>query len=495
MSRRSAGMRSVRVRAAASAAAAMVTVLGAAPVQAMAAAKPNGGAEAQLAAISCVSARNCTAAGSMSTPAQAKPPGQNLVFVVSEVNGVWGKALPIPGLSALQGTSVGAMVPVVSCSSGANCSAGGLYVDPAGHVQAFVVSEKNGVWGDAEEVPGLAELNTGGHAAIEQLSCTLAGGCLAAGTYVGPAGQQAFVVQEIAGVWGNAEDVLGLDALNTGGDADVLTLYCVHTGNCTVGGDYTDSTGTQPFVAYQNYGEWYSAQTFPDVAAANTGRHASIGSLSCARRGICTAVGTYQNADGTNHVFSDSEQSYIWNGFQPIPGMAALPTGGAVDATIGDLTCVSTGNCIAGGRYTDASGRSQPYLVTQVGGVWNNAQVLPGLAVIKPIHSPQIAGLSCRSTGDCTVVGSYSVNPKFSAGRIFVLTETNGTWGKAQVLPGSLTLNKSQPAGSEALSCGAAGYCTTGGVYDTPGGRLALFLATQKNGTWGKAERVPGTGP
>lgn len=498
MSRPSTGTRSVRtqvVAAAAVAAAAMVATLGGGLVQAATTAKPDGGAEASLTAISCTSAGNCTAAGFMSTPVTDKPPGQNLAFVIAERNGVWGTAGRIPGLPALQDPGTGATVSVLSCSSAGNCSAGGRYTDDGGQGQAFVVSEKGGVWGDALEVPGLAALNVGGNAAIEQMSCTLAGGCLVAGTYEGDstAGQQAFVVQEISGVWGTAQDIPGLDALNTGGAAEVRTLYCVHTGNCTVGGDYHDAAGAEPFAAYQNYGEWYSAQTFPDIAAANTGLSASIDSLSCQRRGICTGVGTYQTSDGDTQAFSVSEQAYIWSAFQPVAGLAALPNGGAASSSIGYLSCPSAGNCTAGGKYLNAAGTTQSYLVTQTNGVWGAARALPGLASLGTIRFPVLADLSCRSVGNCSAVGSYSVSPKASAGQIFLVTETNGKWGKAQALPGSATLNKGAKVTPQALSCGAPGNCSIGGIYVTQSGRLAPFLATQKNGTWGNAQRVPGT--
>lgn len=473
------------------AAAISFAALNAGAASAAIAAKPDGGAQAKVASISCTSARNCTAVGYMI------PPGQNRAFVVSEQNGSWRQAEKIPGLSALPGGAVRALPTSVSCSSAGNCSAGGQYVDQAGKGQAFVVSEKGGVWGNAGEVPGSAALNVGGDASIEQMSCTLAGGCLAAGTYESDSSmdQQAFVVQEIAGVWGTAQDILGLDALNTDGVADVRALFCVHTGNCTVGGYYTGPAGAEPFVAYQNYGEWYAAQNFPDVAAANTGGIASIGSLSCGRRGVCTAAGSYRTPDGHTHVFTDSEQNYVWAGFQPIPGMAALPNRGAVNSSIGFLSCPSAGNCTAGGKYMGASGNTASYIVSQVNGVWGNARVLPGLAALGVRHFPVLTGLSCRSVGNCTAAGSYVVDLKTFAGRIFVVTEKNGKWGKAEELPGSETLSKGGDLDPEALSCGAPGYCVTGGAYATEGGRLAPFVATQSNGIWGKAHRVPGTRP
>ncbi len=41
--------------------------------------------------------------------------------------------------------------------------------------QAFVVSEANGVWRGAEEVPGTAALNTNGTVPVNSASCASAG--------------------------------------------------------------------------------------------------------------------------------------------------------------------------------------------------------------------------------------------------------------------------------------------------------------------------------
>jgi hypothetical protein len=77
------------------------------------------------------------------------------------------------------------------------CAAGGLYGDRSGHVQAFVVSERNRSWGKAIEVPGSGTLNKGGSAEVGSLSCGLAGNCAAGGFYTdGHDHQQAFVVSQ-----------------------------------------------------------------------------------------------------------------------------------------------------------------------------------------------------------------------------------------------------------------------------------------------------------
>jgi hypothetical protein len=138
----------------------------------------------------------------------------------------------------------------VSCASAGNCSAGGSYTDPSGNEQAFVVNEVSGIWRTAKEVPGTAALNTGGAAPTSSVSCASAGNCSAGGSYTDPSGnEQAFVVNEINGIWRTAREVPGTATLNEGGNAAVLSVSCATAGNCSAGGSYTDSSGRgQAFV-------------------------------------------------------------------------------------------------------------------------------------------------------------------------------------------------------------------------------------------------------
>ena len=71
----------------------------------------------------------------------------------------------------------------VSCAAVGECAAGGYYTDGSKHAQAFVVSETNGSWGDAIEVPGTATLNSGGQDYVASISCVATGDCAAGGGY------------------------------------------------------------------------------------------------------------------------------------------------------------------------------------------------------------------------------------------------------------------------------------------------------------------------
>jgi hypothetical protein len=135
----------------------------------------NSGWNAEVSSVSCASAGNCAAAGTYGEP-------YGLGFVAVEKNGVWGKAADVPGLAALDGRLAGANA--VSCTSPGNCAAAGFYSNISGGVtQGFVAVERHGRWGKAIEVPGLGALNRGGGVYVSEVSCRPAGGCAAGGSY------------------------------------------------------------------------------------------------------------------------------------------------------------------------------------------------------------------------------------------------------------------------------------------------------------------------
>src|SRR5215469_17575964 len=167
---------------------------------------------ASMIAIATVCAGLLTGAGAASgtQPAAAARTGPG---------GTWSNAMEVAaGLN--QGDE--AQLNSVSCASAGNCSAGGYYTNSGEQVQAFVISQKNGVWGRAKEVPGSAALNRGWNAEVSSVSCVSAGNCAAGGHYQDRSTRRhVFVVTQTNGVWGQAEEVPGSVALNQGKFADV----------------------------------------------------------------------------------------------------------------------------------------------------------------------------------------------------------------------------------------------------------------------------------
>jgi hypothetical protein len=101
-----------------------------------------------------------------------------------------GKAAEVPGSADLN-TAMDAQVNSVSCASAGYCSSAGNCSALDG---ASVVTERNGPWGTAEKVRGLARLNKDRNAAANSLSCPSARNCVAVGYYTdGRRHTQAFV--------------------------------------------------------------------------------------------------------------------------------------------------------------------------------------------------------------------------------------------------------------------------------------------------------------
>jgi hypothetical protein len=195
----------------------------------------------QVTSMSCAAAGYCTAAGFSE--------GSGLSgFVISERHGRWGRPVNEPGIGLWS----------VSCGSAGNCSGVGTNGD---NQQGYMVSELHGRWGPPTVVPGLAALNTGDSAFVWQVSCASAGNCAAGGDYTESGNTQlAFVVSEKNGRWGTAIEVPGLAALETGGFAEVLSVSCASVGNCAAGGYYN---GGQGFVVGEWHGRWATAIEVP----------------------------------------------------------------------------------------------------------------------------------------------------------------------------------------------------------------------------------------
>jgi hypothetical protein len=206
------------------------------------------GDPAGVRAVSCASAGSCAAGGSY-----AGASGGSQGFVVVERNGRWGTAIEVPGLGALNTEGI-AGVSSVSCPSAGSCAAGGYYTG-GGEQQGFVAVERHGAWGQATDVPGLMALNEG-DAAVGSVSCTSAGNCAAAGFYGSPY-SKGFVVSEKNGVWGKAINVPGLTFRPDAGPASVS---CASPGNCAVVGSYEDRNNiVHGFVAIERHGRWGTA--------------------------------------------------------------------------------------------------------------------------------------------------------------------------------------------------------------------------------------------
>ena len=379
----------------------------------------------------------------------------------------WGSRSGVRFPAALRETE--AAVNSVSCASPGNCGAGGSYQNAAGATEAFIVSEVNGIWGGAAEVA--AAQNGGGDATITSVSCKSPGNCSAGGYYAGSGGSQPFVVNEANGVWGSVVKV----GANLGGLGGMITsLSCASPGNCAATGNYTDAAGSSlGLVVSETNGAWGSAET----VAANlvTGsNNAFINSVSCGSPGSCSAGGSYGTAPFRSEAFVVSEVNGNWGSAEEVG--ANLRSNGQV--AINSVSCAAAGDCSGVGEYTAASG-GQAFAVSEANGAWGGAKTIGA-----NLGGVLINSLSCATPGNCAAGGSYSSS---TATQAVVISETDGAWGSAQEV--AADLNTAGAANINSVSCITPGDCTAGGYYY--GNGQTPLVVSENNGDWGSQNLPP----
>lgn len=418
----------------------------------------NLGGEAVVTSVSCASAGNCAAGGYY----QDRPDlGSNYhrAFVVDEKDGVWGTAIEVPGLVALN-LGVYAEVRKVSCGSAGKCAAIGFYEDGSHLAHVFVADLTNGVWGTAATVRGTRPTRFNNYdLSYFGISCTGAGACAAGfgfGWYGIGGNKKGFVVEEKGGVWGKARKLPG------------SALACTSPGNCVaVGG---------PFVADEKNGVWGKAHK---VLSAIPPYGAGVISVSCSSPGNCVAGGQYHAGGGRYRAFLVSEKHGVWGRAKNVPDTAALRLGPS--AGVGSVSCAGAGSCAASGYYSlTRDGAAFPFVMAQRKGVWGKAIPVPGLATDAPSRAGSV---SCASGGTCVAVGSYTDftytgGSWYAHDHAYVLDESNGKWHAAGPVPGLAALNLGGNAGATSVSCSTAGSCSIGGIYMDGDARAQAFVTS-----------------
>jgi hypothetical protein len=420
----------------------------------------------------------CTAGG----PAEpsAAPAASGAPASGAPAGGHWEQAVPVPGLAG-RGLNAGGQAGVssVSCVSAGNCTIGGSYRDSHNHGQAYVASERNGRWGTAIEIPGTARLNAGGAAGADSVSCPAAGNCTISGGYADRHGHgQVFVASEQNGRWGTAIEIPGTARLNAQQIGDT-SVSCASAGNCAARGFYTDGQRhAHLFVVSKRNGRWGAAAVVPGTVG---GVRAGVYSLWCDNAGNCVAGGVYSGRQGGQQAFVASERNARWAAAVNVLRASGL---NAASAWVTSVSCAGAGNCAAGGSYTDGHGHSLVFVAGERNGRWGTAIEIPGTARLNAGRYPQVSSVSCLSAGNCAAGGWY-VDSSHNR-HAFVVSERNGRWGTAIEIPGTRARSW-----VNSVSCGRAGNCVADGGYIGGPGGIRPFVAGEQDGRWAAAE-VPG---
>jgi len=386
-------------------------------------------------------------------------------------------------------------LPALSCPSAGNCVAGGAFADAAGSLQGLVLTENAGTWGAPRQLTPPADAGQNPYLTIYSLSCVTVANCAAVGSYQDANGDvQSFVASEAAGTWSTAQKVtLPANALGSGQVSNVKTVSCASAGNCSAAGSYLDSNATYPrtvvFTVVESAGTWGRAQSLALPTDANFNPFASVSQLTCHGAKNCDAVGSYVDANGAARGLLVNQVNGSWTTrAMALPGNAnAFPL-----SSLSELTCVSTGNCVAIGTYADATGSLEGLVVTESKGVWGRAQtmVMPADAAISPhVFFYGYNGVSCSSVGNCAAGGQYRDRSNNYQG--FLINEVDGAWQPATrlVLP-SGAQSGGRNGGVVAVSCSGDGACSAGAAYLDGAGKYQALVVNEVGGDWLAGKRV-----
>jgi hypothetical protein len=418
----------------------------------------------------------------------------NLVSVpTAGADPYWTNAIEMPGLATLNQTTA-ASGPIV-CTSAGNCVTGGAFTDGTTAEQAFLSQETNGEWSSATEVA--AALNVGGTAGIVALSCPVAGGCTAEGTYTdNSAIVHTFVMNQVNGTWGFPTEVPDFTTLTFEDASEMNTLSCTSATTCVGVGSFVDHVAStaEPIIFTETDGVWAAPVEVTGSAAFNPSGLAIVGGLECASATTCVAGGDVLSANTTTGnltlvPFLIDQVNGAWGPIQAVPGVALLSSDDEAGLTA--LSCGAPGDCAGGGVYLDTSGQSQAFIVNEVGGVWGDATQLFATQLLGSGISNSLTDVACPSAGNCSAIGQYADAQGIT--QPFVLDETNHVWSAAAEVPGVQALNDSNGAALTSISCSAPGVCSAGGTYNDADSNTQAFLVNETSNAWSNPIEVPGT--
>jgi hypothetical protein len=259
---------------------------------------------------------------------------------------------------------------------------------------------------------------------------------------------------------------------DTGGVESFLTrVSCSSSTACTSVGEYlTLEDGGYAFAERWNGTAW-TVQSIPNPTGAE---ESYLQGVSCTSSTACTATGGYYNSEGKLVSLAES-----WNGTEWKVQTVPSPSG-AKSSVLHVVSCKSSAECTAVGRYENSEGVYLALAERWNGTEWK-VQTVPNPTGTK---ESLFKGVSCASSTACTADGWY-VN---SSGSTATLAESwNGTEWKVQTTPNEAGATASKLSG---VACTSSTACEAGGWYVSSEGH-ELALAESWNGTEWKVQTVP----
>jgi len=320
-----------------------------------------------LSAVSCTSARLCTAVGTYTgiagnTPAQAE-----------RWNGSSWTTQPVPRIRS----SIDTELNDVSCTSPRACTAVGDYTTP--DFNGFALA---GLWNGADwtaqpilHVPGAA------NAALLAVSCPTARAC----TAVGVSGKNV----PLTARWNGTRWTVPPSPRP--GGSELIGVACSSARACVAVGERSTGSKSQATLAEHWNGTRWTITPTPNPPGSPI---AELDDVSCSAPRQCTAVGSSQLDNGRERTLAERWNGSRWT-IQPTPNRSA-------GAELRGVSCASASSCTAVGQYFLPNGATWMLIEAWNGARWV-AEPTPALTA----YDSGLARVSCAKPGACTAVGYY----------------------------------------------------------------------------------------
>ncbi len=351
------------------------------------------GAEASvLSAVSCPSARTCTAVGDLTDAA-----GDGVTLAEHWSGGRWAAART-PGLP---GSATGLLFGV-SCPTPRWCAAVGSVTGEDGVTEPLAERWTGARWTVTRIAP-IAGRRGAEVAYLAAVSCAAPARCVAvgyAGNAAGTSGR-AIVARLGTGGWSTQPA-----PAPSGISADFLSaVSCSSRSRCTAVGDALRRTGLATVLAARLDGRRWSLQTAPTPLGATT---AMLAGVSCPAADSCTAVGSFTDVAGIEVMLAEG-----WDGHRWSIEDSRYPAG-ARYVRFSGVSCPSVGSCTAVGLSNDVAGADVTLVERRDRRGWR-VQRTPRPAAV----TDALAAVACPTPTACTAVGGLTT----AAGAGFTLAQ------------------------------------------------------------------------
>jgi hypothetical protein len=201
--------------------------------------------------------------------------------------------------------------------------------------------------------PSPARLESG---ALTATSCVSVRMCIAVGSYMDTNGRELALVERFDGVEWRIDPI----RIPKQWDATLYAVSCVSVSACTAVGSYDNADGDTLGLAARWNGRSWNRQAVP---RPSTTSGMTLLGITCRSRTTCTAVGSPDDSTGEPPVVEH------WNGRRWLAQRVEKP-GDAFGGYLVDVACASNGQCVAVRGFLSSSTECWvPWVQQEVAGV------------------------------------------------------------------------------------------------------------------------------